>query len=75
MHFIFERYVFVIIQAVGTATRGAIPNVPMFTADPAKRPRRETLAETLTTVGETIVSALRPGGNTCNEGAAVSQVF
>ena len=54
-----------------------MPDVPMFGANPAKRPRRETLTDTLTTVDNTIVSALKPGASTSNETAAVpvDQVF
>ena len=47
----------IFLQIVGTATRETIPDVPMFSASPAKRPRRESLAETISAVGETIVSA------------------
>jgi hypothetical protein len=38
-----------------------MPDVPMFTVTPAKRPRRQALSETLTAVGQTIASALTPG--------------
>ena len=46
---------------VGTATRESMPDVPMFTASPAKRPRRETMRDTLEAVGKTISTALASG--------------
>ncbi len=46
------------LQIVGTAKRETVPDVPMFAANPAKRPRRETLADTLAAVGHNIVNAL-----------------
>ena len=52
--------VFAVFQMVGTATRESIPDVPMFTATPAKRPRRQSLTETLTEVGQSIANALTP---------------
>ena len=48
---------------VGTATKESMPDVPMFAANPAKRPKRETIQDTLTTVGQTIVSALTPSAS------------
>ena len=62
----------IFLQIVGTATRETISDVPMFSASPAKRPRRESLAETISAVGETIVSALAPGEGNSN---SVEQVF
>ena len=41
----------------------------MFSASPAKRPRRETIADTLTSVGYSIAQALQPGA------APVQQVY
>ena len=41
----------------------------MFSANPAKRPRRETIADTLTSVGNSIAQALQPGA------APVQQVW
>ena len=38
-----------------------MPDVPMFTASPAKRPRRETVRDTLEAVGKTISTALASG--------------
>ena len=35
-----------------------MPDVPMFTSSPAKRPRREAIADTLTAVGQTIATVL-----------------
>lgn len=52
--------VLAVFQMVGTATRESIPDVPMFTATPAKRPRRQSLSETLTEVGQSIANALTP---------------
>ena len=54
-------HVFPVFQMVGTATRASMPDVPMFTVTPAKRPRRQALSDTLTAVGQTIASALTPG--------------
>ena len=39
----------------------------MFNATPAKRPRRETLKDTITAVGQTIASALTPGASSSGE--------
>ncbi len=64
---------FISFQIVGTATRESIPDVPMFSGNPAKRPRRESLANTLNAVGQTIASALTPGTSSSNE-AVVEQV-
>ena len=61
------------LQIVGTATRENVPDVPMFSANPAKRPRRESLTHTLTSVGQTIASALTQGTSSSNE-AVVEQV-
>ena len=55
------------LQIVGTAVREIIPDVPMFNATPAKRPRRETLKDTITAVGQTIASALTPGASSSGE--------
>lgn len=53
-----------------------MPDVPMFTANPAKRPKREALKDTLTAVGQTIVSALTPGASSSKEAAVpVEQVL
>lgn len=41
----------------------------MFSANPAKRPRRETIADTLSSVGNLIAQALQPGA------APVQQVW
>ncbi|XP_028417959.1 uncharacterized protein LOC114542659 isoform X2 [Dendronephthya gigantea] len=43
---------------VGTASRDKLPDAPMFSATPAKRPRRENWCDKLTTVGETVAHAL-----------------
>ena len=54
----------------------SMPDVPMFTANPAKRPKREALKDTLTAVGQTIVSALTPGASSSKEAAVpVEQVL
>lgn len=45
----------------------SMPDVPMFAAYPAKRPKRETMKDTLTTVGQTIVSALTPSASSSKE--------
>ena len=45
---------YIFLQIVGTTTRERIPDVPMFSASPAKRPRRESLAETISAVGRAI---------------------
>lgn len=48
----------------------------MFSASPAKRPRRESLAETISSVGRTIVSALAPGeGSSRDTSDFVEQVL
>ncbi len=39
----------------------------MFNASPAKRPRRETLKDTITAIGLTIASALTPGASSSGE--------
>ena len=39
----------------------------MFNATPVKRPRRETLKDTITAVGQTIASALTPGASSLGE--------
>ena len=43
---IFSFIIFIFTQIVGTATRERIPDVPMFSTNPTKRSRRETLADT-----------------------------
>ena len=58
-----------LIKIVGTANRVKIPGVPMFSANPAKRPRRETIADTFTLVGNSIAQALQSGA------ALVQQVW
>ena len=45
----------------------------MFAANPAKRPRRESLTHTLIAMGKTIASALTPSVSLSNE-AVVKQV-
>ena len=48
----------------------------MFSGSPAKRPRRESLAETISAVGRTIVTALASGeGNSKDAADPVEQVF
>ena len=59
--------IYLTTQIVGTASRENIPDVPMFNATPAKRPRRQALSETLVEVGQTIASALTPGAPPANE--------
>ena len=67
---------YIFLQIVGTATKERIPDVPMFSATPAKRPRRESLAETISAVGRTIVTALAPReGNSKDAEDPVEQVF
>ena len=43
---IFSFIIYIFTQIVGTATRERIPDVPMFSANPTKRSRRETSADT-----------------------------
>jgi hypothetical protein len=57
-------YISIILQIAGTATRESIPDVPMFSASPAKWLRRDNLSETITAVGQTIASALTPVAQT-----------
>jgi len=47
---------------VGTASKENIPEVPMFSVNPAKRPARRTdaMADAITTVGQSIASVLQP---------------
>ncbi|XP_028417958.1 uncharacterized protein LOC114542659 isoform X1 [Dendronephthya gigantea] len=52
------KCVYVAPQLVGTASRDKLPDAPMFSATPAKRPRRENWCDKLTTVGETVAHAL-----------------
>ena len=54
-------------QIVGTANRQHIPNVPLFQATPAKRPRRETWSEKLSSASETISRAFTAGRNAANQ--------
>ena len=48
-----------------------MPDVPMLTATPAKRHRRQEMNETLVEVGKTIPNALTPAGATSSQGAKV----
>ena len=66
----------IVFQVVGTATKDSIPDVPMFSANPAKRPRREgRLTDTLTAVGQSIANALTPQVGTREMPLAVEQVL
>ena len=48
-------------QLVGTAKKEKMPESPMFTNNPAKRPtRRDTALEAFTSVGQSIANALQP---------------
>jgi hypothetical protein len=62
------------MQIVGTATRERIPDVPMFSANPAKRPRRETMTDALNVASQKIADALKPGNATNEPAVAVEQV-
>ena len=57
-----------LLQIVGTANRDNVPDVsfPMFQATPAKRPRRESWSDKLTSATETIASALTTGKDAAN---------
>ena len=43
-----------------------MPRVPMFSASPAKRPRKDGLADTITAVGQSIASALSSRAGSLN---------
>ena len=53
-------FIAIVIVGTGTATKDSIPDVPMFSANPAKRPRRQELTDTSTVVGQTIANAITP---------------
>ncbi|XP_028417255.1 uncharacterized protein LOC114541658 [Dendronephthya gigantea] len=52
---------------VGTANRQYVPDVPMFHATPAKRPRRETWSNKLGSASETIARAITAGQNAAKQ--------
>ena len=63
------------LSVVGTATKDTMPDVPMFSATPAKRPRRQGLTDTLTVVGQTIANAITPQVGTREAPVPVEQVL
>ena len=65
----------IVFQVVGTATKDTMPDVPMFSATPAKRPRRQGLTDTLTVVGQTIANAITPQVGTREAPVPVEQVL
>lgn len=65
----------IVFQVVGTATKDSIPDVPMFSANPAKRPRRQELTNTLTVVWQTIANAITPQVGTREAPVPVEQVL
>ena len=65
----------IVFQVVGTATKDSIPDVPMFSANPAKRPRRQELTDALTVVGQTIANAITPQVGTREAPVPIEQVL
>ena len=53
-----------------------MPDMPMFSTSPAKRPRKDSLADTITAVGQSIASALNPeAGSSSDATTSAQQVY
>ena len=53
-----------------------MPDMPMSSTSPVKRPRNDSLADTITAVGQSIASALNPeAGSSSNATTSAQQVY